>query len=187
MREEYWRALFWLLVVGSWSMGLIYERLTSLGEGLFLELGRVVSVPQPAELDLWWKPLAYFPLCALAAFILSQVFFGGGAAIFLFSRGVHDSLLISSLAASVQGLKFPGFGLSEFLPILLSLLILGVNLPLCMWAAHAGSQRSIYTLHRLRGKAVSPELGSKPFTTFLFISAASVAAGLVGALMLAHA
>jgi hypothetical protein len=61
---------------------------------LFIDLAQAVSVPKPAGLS-WWQTILYFTLTVLASFVLSQIFFGVGAAIFIFSRGVNDALLFN--------------------------------------------------------------------------------------------
>lgn len=186
MREEYWRAAFWLLVVGGWAFGFAYGRWLSFGRGFFLELCRAVRVPSPFELGAWWEPLAYFPLTVVAAFVLSQLFFGVGAVIFLFSRGVYDSVLITKLETLMKGWSFPELPMKEVWMVLLIILILAVNLPLCLWAAHMGTQRSVYMWYRLTGKPVKPESGMEPIINFLKILAASIAAGLAAALILSN-
>jgi hypothetical protein len=187
MREEYWRPVLWLLVVGSWTFGVAYGRWMGANRGFFLELSRAVSVPSPLELEAWWGPLAYFSLSVMAVFVLAQLLFSAGAVVFLFSRGVHDSILIAQLEANISGWSLPDLPMREVWMAVFIVLILAVNLPLCIWAAHMGTQRSIYTWHRLTGKFVRPESGVKPMTNFLLILAASIAAGLVASLILPYA
>jgi len=61
------------------------------GGGLLEDLGQAVGVP--SSFGRWWEPLAYFALSVAAIFVLSQVFFGGGAVIFTLARGVRDNLI----------------------------------------------------------------------------------------------
>ncbi|MCK4405882.1 MAG: hypothetical protein KAV43_05185 [Hadesarchaea archaeon] len=185
MRGEYWHAAFWLLVIGSWVLGVAYGRWGGDG-GFFVDLSQAVRVPSPLELSEWWQPLAYFTLTVLATFVLAQLFFGVGAAVFLFSRGVYDGKLIVLLEQTVGGWSFPNIPANEFWMVLFIVLILTVNLPLCLWAAHLGTRRATYMWYRLRGKPLKPEVGAGPMTTLLLILAASVAAGLVGAFLISY-
>ena len=179
MREDYWLAAFWLLIVGSWVLGVAYGRWGG-GGGLFIDLSQAVRVPSPFSLDSWWQPLVYFTLTALASFVLAQLFFGVGAAVFLFSRGVYDSFLIVELERTVRGWSFPNIPGNELWMVLFIVLILAVNLPICLWAAHLGLTRAMRMFYRLRGKPLKPELGAKPVVTLLILLAASIATGLVG-------
>jgi len=184
MREEYWQAFFWLLVVGSWVFGVAYGRWVGAGEGFFLELSKAVRVP--GEFGAWWEPLGYFILTTVAIYVLAQLFFGAGAALFLFARGFYDNTLIAGAEGIVRGWSFPNLPMNEVLTVLLIVLILAVNLPLCLWAAHMGTQRSIYVWHRLTGKPVKPEAGVRPMRDFLLILAASIVAGLVAAFIFSY-
>ena len=185
MRGEYWHAAFWLLVVGSWIFGVAFGRWGGGGE-FFVDLSQAVRVPSPLELGAWWQPLVYFAFTVLATFVLAQLFFGVGAAVFLFSRGVYDSLLITQLEQMVGGWSFLHIPANEFWVILFIVLILTVNLPLCLWAAHLGTRRAIRMWYRLRGRPLKPEVSAEPVPTLLLILAASVAAGLVGALVISY-
>lgn len=186
MREEYWRAFFWLLVIGSWAFGVAYGHWVGAGEGLFLELSKAVRVPNPVDLGAWWEPLVYFILTVVAIFVLAQLFFGAGAALFLFARGFYDSTLIIWIGETVRGWSFPDLPTHGVLMVLFVVLILVANLPLCLWAAHMGTQRSIYIWSRLTGKPVKPEAGIKPMRDFLLILAASIVAGLAAAFIFAY-
>jgi len=186
MREEYWQAAFWLLIVGSWVFGVAYGRWGG-GDGFFVAVSQAVRVPSPIELGAWWQPLVYFTLTVLATFVLAQLFFGIGAGIFLFSRGVHDSLLIAQLEGIVGAWSFPDIPVNEFWTILFIVLIFAVNLPLCLWAAHLGTGRAMHMWHRLTGKPVKSEVGTKLMSNFLLILAASVAVGLVASFILSYA
>ncbi len=187
MRERRWLAAFWLLVIGSWVLGVVYGRWMGGGSGLFADLGQAVSVTDPFLLDAWWQPLAYFVLTVISVFVLSQLFFGAGAAIFLFARGVCDSVLIAKLETTVGGWSLIDVPLDESFKVLVIGLILTVNLPLCLWTAHLGTQRSVYILQRLRGKPIKPEIGARPMSGFLLILAASVAVGLIAAFLFSYA
>jgi hypothetical protein len=183
MREEYWGAFFWLLVVGSWVFGVAYGRWVGTGGEIFLELSKAVRVPD--EFGAGWEPLAYFIFTTVAIFVLAQLFFGAGAALFLFARGFHDCTLIARAEDIVRRWSF-NLPINEFMRVLLIVLILAVNLPLCLWAAHMGTQRSIYVWHRLTGKPVKPEAGVRPIRDFLLILAASIVAGLVAAFIFSY-
>ena len=183
MREEYWHHAFWLLVIGSWVLGIAYGRWGG-GGGFFLDLSQAVSVPYPQ--GMWWQPLVYFVLTVIAAFVLSQLFFGAGAAIFLFSRGVYDSMLLGNLQLIVGGWTFPDIPPNQLWAVFFIVLILAVNLPLCLWAAHLGTQQATRMWYRLRGKPVKPGAGAEPLQTFLVILAASVVAGLIGSLAVSY-
>ena len=184
MRAEYWAPTFWLVVVGSWVFGVAYGYWV--GDGIFLELSKAVRVPSPSDLGVWWQPLFYFTLSALALFLLAQIFFGAGAVLSLFARGVYDSSLILAFEETVRGWSFPSIPIDEMFTVLFILLILAVNLPLCLWSAHLGTQRAVYTWYRLRGKPIKPGSGVFPISNLLLILAASLAAGLVGAFMLSY-
>jgi hypothetical protein len=206
MREEYLQALFWLFIVGGWVSGVVYAQWLGGGEGVFLDLGRAVSVPGPKELENyagadnsslngftevfslgdWWQPLVYFPLSLASIFLLSQLFFGAGAVFFLFTRGVWDCVLISGLVRYMQGPAFslPNLGAGEAFTALFVILILAVNLPLFFWTAHMGARRSIYVLNKLRRKPVKPESGSLPITRLMIFLAIALAAGLFGSFIL---
>ena len=185
MRERYWLAAFWVLVVGSWVLGVAYGRWIS-NQGFFLDLSQAVRVPDPAQFDVWWQPLAYFVFTVIAVFVLSQLFFGVGAAIFLFARGVYDSTLIAKLESIIRGWSFPDLPMNEICMVLLIALILAINLPLCLWSAQLGGQRSAYMLQRIRGKPVRPELGTEPFSQFLIILALSIIIGLTAAFLFSY-
>lgn len=184
MREDYWYAASWLLVVGSWVLGVAYGRWGGDGE-FFVDLSRAVRVPYPQ--NMWWQPLLYFVLTVLVTFVLAQLFFGVGAAVFLFSRGVYDSMLITQLERIAGGWSFPNIPANEFWMVLFIVLILAVNLPLCLWAAHLGTRRAMHVWYRLRGKPLKPGAGAGPMITLWLILAASVASGLVGSFILSYA
>ncbi len=185
MREDYWLAAFWLLIIGSWVLGFAYGRWGGAG-GLFVDLSQAVRVPSPLGLGAWWQPLVYFVLTVLTTFVLAQLFFGVGAAVFLFSRGVYDSFLISQLEQLAGGWSFPDIPANQFWMVLFIVLILAVNLPICLWAAHLGLMRAMRMFYRLRGKPLKPEVSTKPMVTLLILLAASVAAGLVGAFIISY-
>ena len=166
-------------------MGFAYGRWGD-GGGLFIDLSQAVRVPSPSELNAWWQPLVYFTFTILATFLLSQLFFGVGAGIFLFSRGVYDSLLIAELGQRVGSWKLLEIPVKEFLTVLFIVLILAVNLPICLWAAHLGLIRAMRMFYRLRGKPLRPEVGAKPVVTLLILLAASIATGLVGSFILTY-
>ena len=182
MRDEYWQASFWVLVVASWAFGFVYGRWAG-GGGFFSELGKAVSVP--LGFSAWWQPLAYFTLTIIAIFVLAQLFFGAGAAIFLFARGVGDSAVVFGLERIVQ--PFPNIPTHDAWMLVIGLLILAVNLPLCLWSAHLGTQRAVYMWRRLRGQPVRPESATKPIFNFLMVMAISIATGLAAAVAFSYA
>lgn len=186
MREEYWRASLLLLVVGSWVLGVAYGRWLGGADGFFIDLSQVVRVPSPLELDAWWQPFVYFTLTVVAFFVLSQLFFGVGAVVFLFARGVYDGTLMVKLEGMVRGWSWPNIPPDQLWLCVLFVLILAVNLPLCLWAAHMGTQRAVYMWYRITGKPVKPEIGMKPLSNFLLILAISIVAGLIAALVFSY-
>lgn len=183
MREDYWSATFWLVVVSSWVMGMAYGRWV--GNGFFIDLSQAVRVPSPTHLTDWWQPIAYFTLTVIATFVLAQLFFGVGSAVFLFSRGVHDSLLIAEVDRMVRGWSIQNIPAEEFMGTMFIVLILAVNLPICLWAAHLGLTRALRMFCRLRGKPLKPE-AQKQMATLLILLTASIVTGLVGSLILAY-
>ncbi len=146
MRGEYWYYAFWLLVIGSWVLGVAYGRWGGGGSGIFADLGQAVSVPSPANLS-WWQPILYFTLTVVPSFVLSQIFFGAGAAVFIFSRGVNDALLFNNIELMVGRWNLTSIPSGELWSVFFIILILTVNLPLCLWASHLGTQsRDYHTL-----------------------------------------
>ena len=141
--------------------------------------------PSPLEFSSWWQPLAYFTLTILAMFVLAQLFFGVGAAIFLFARGVSDSAVILALEAIVR--PFPNIPTHDAWMLVLGMLILAVNLPLCIWSAHMGTQRTVYMWRRLRGQPMKPETATKPIFNFLIVMAISIITGVVAAVAFSYA
>lgn len=186
MRGEYRHYAFWLLIIGSWVLGVVYGRWGGGGFGIFADLGQAVSVPSPTLLS-WWQPLLYFVLTVVAAFVLSQIFFGAGAAIFLFSRGVCDVLLFNNLELMVGRWTLPSIPSNELWSVFFIMLVLTVNLPLCLWAAHLGTQRATRMLYRLKGRPLKPEIGSGTILNLLLVLTASLVAGLVAAFALSYA
>jgi hypothetical protein len=182
MREEYINYSLWLLIIGSWVFGMAYGRWLGGDKGVFAELGQALSIPKPVDLS-WWHPLLYFPLTIVAAFMLSQLFFGGGAAVFMFSRGVCDSALFLSLENTMRGI-LPAASAAEIWIVFFIIVVLTVNLPLCLWAAHLGTRRSFRTFCRLRGKPLKPEAGL--ISGLLMIVSISLVVGLIGSLALSY-
>jgi len=202
MRGEYWYYAFWLLIIGSWVLGVAYGRWGGGSSGVFADLGKAVSVPTPvientaadnvggagqavslsATMSLW-QPILYFTLTVVASFVLSQIFFGAGAAVFIFSRGVNDALLFSNIESMVGRSNLTSI---PFWPILFIILVLTVNLPLCLWAAHLGTQRATQMLYRLRGKPIKPEGGIKPTSGMFITLAVSLVVGLIATLALSY-
>jgi len=155
------------------------------GGEFFSELGKAVSIPSPFEISSWWQLLAYFTLTILAMFVLAQLFFGVGAAIFLFARGVSDSAVVFALEVIVR--KFPFIPTYDAWMLVLGMLILAVNLPLCIWSAHMGAQRAVYMWRRLRGQPIKPETAVEPIFNFLIVMAISIVTGIVAAVAFSYA
>lgn len=185
MREEYWHAAFWLLVIGSWVLGVAYGRWGG-GNSLFIDLSQAVRVPSPIELNAWWQPLVYFSLTAPAIFVLAQLFFGVGAVVFLFSRGVYDSMLVLQVEQIMRNESLLTIPANQLCVILFIALIFVVNLPLCLWSAQLGTKQVRRMWHRLRGKPLKLEAGDQPMSNLLMILAALIAAGLLEAFIFAY-
>jgi len=184
MRGEYWYYIFWLVVVGSWVFGVAYGRWGN-GSGIFAELGQAVSIPSPEQLS-WWQPLPYFALTIITTFILSQIFFGAGAILFLFCRGVQDALLISKLEIIIGRWTLTSIPPNELWTIFFILLVLTVNLPLCLWSAHLGTQRAVQVFYRIRGKPLRRMSDIRPIPNMLLAVAASLATGLIATFVLSY-
>lgn len=185
LRSEQIKAILWLVIIGSWVLGVVAARWAGV-DGGFLELSKAVRVPNPSRMGLWWEVIAYFTLTTVSAFVLSHIFFGIGGGIFLFARGVYDNTLLVYLETTISGWSILSIPISEILRVLIVILILTVNLPLCLWSGQLGIQRSIYTLDRLRGKPVNPEFGSEPLTKLLVIVSASLVTGFIAAVVFSH-
>lgn len=185
MRQEYLHYAFWLLIIGSWVLGITYGRWGGGNPGVFTDIGETVSIPRPDQLT-WWHPLVYFTLTVIATFVLSQLFFGAGAAVFLFARGVYDGGLILNLEAMLSQ-PLTSISSVELWTIFFIMLVLTVNLPLCLWAAHLGTQRATRMWHRLRGKPVKPAPGGGPIPGLLMALTASLLVGMVGTFAIAYA
>ncbi len=185
MREEYWHYVFWLVVVGSWVFGFAYGKWGDGYGGIFSDLGQAVSVPHPAQLDIW-QPILYLTLTVVASFVLSQLFFGVGAAVFLFARGVSDSGLVTSLESMVSSWRLTAVPTGELWTVLFIMLVLAVNMPLCLWAAQLGTQRSRRMLYRLRGKPIKPGVNTEPISNILIIITVSLAVGLLATFAVAN-
>ncbi|MEM3402782.1 MAG: hypothetical protein QW179_03625 [Candidatus Hadarchaeales archaeon] len=184
MRDEYLEYSIWLLIIGSWVAGMVYGKWGGGAGSIFSEVGQAVGIPPPVQLA-WWQPLLYFPLTVLAAFILSQLFFGGGAVLFIFSRGVSDSLLLKNLENLLASWDILSLQAATVWAIFFIILVLAVNLPLCLWASHLGAKRSFRMLQRLRGNPLRPESGI--LTGILLLMAVSLVAGLIGTFALSYA
>lgn len=185
MREEYWHYGFWLVVVASWVLGFVYGKWSGNEGGIFSDIGQAISVPHPSQLELW-QPILYLTLTVVASFVLSQLFFGVGAAVFLFARGISDSRLVTSLETMVTNWKLTSVPPSEIWTALFIMLILVVNMPLCLWAAQLGTRRSRQMLYRLRGKPTKPETNAEPISNILIIITVSLAVGLLATFAVAN-
>ncbi len=176
------KSFLWLLIVGSWVFGVLFYRWIGRYDLIF-EIGAAVSIFNPLNFGAWWEIIAYFTLSTVSVFIFSHILFGAGGAIFMFARGMHDGLLIGYVEGTIGGWSISSINMSEVATVLIVLIVLSVNLPLCLWAGQLGSQRSVYALYRLRNKPVRPGFGSEPITNLLIIVAASLLFGLIAALL----
>jgi len=182
MREEYWYHALWLVVVGSWVFGVVYGKWGGGYGGFFSDLGKAISIPLPSQLELW-QPVVYFTLTVVAAFVLSQLFFGIGAVVFLFARGVVDSGLITNMEVIISNWKLISISPVEIWTIFFVMLVLAVNMPMCLWAAQIGTQRAIRMLYRLRGK---PLVKFETISNLFMIVAVSLVVGLFATFAIAH-
>jgi len=185
MREEYWHYVFWLVVVGSWVFGFAYGKWGGGYGGFFSDLSKAVGVPQPSQLEIW-QPILYLTLTVIASFVLSQLFFGVGAAIFLFARGVSDSGLVTSLEIMVSNWNLISVPTAEIWAVFFMMLVLVVNTPLCLWAAQLGTQRARRMLYRLRGKPIKPDIHTEAISNILIIITVSLAIGLLATFAIAN-
>ncbi|MEM1689868.1 MAG: hypothetical protein QXU01_01405 [Candidatus Hadarchaeales archaeon] len=151
MREETKKQLVWLFVIAFWTLGFFFSRWSN-PPAFAKEIGRSISVPLSGDA---WLPLVYFPLTVVASFVLAQLFFGGGI-IFMFFRGVWDSTVFSRLEAIVAETNLISIQYGQLWTMFYYLMILGCNLPLCLWAAQLGASQSLKVLERLQGKLVRP-------------------------------
>lgn len=151
MRDETKKQLIWLFVILAWTLGFFLSRWGNPPD-FAEEIGRSISVPLSGEA---WIPLVYFPLTVVASFVLAQLFFGGGI-VFMFFRGVWDSTVLSRLEAVVAEINLLSIQHGQLWTTFYYLMILGCNLPLCLWAAQLGAFQSIKVLERLQGKLVKP-------------------------------
>ncbi len=185
MREDYRYYTFWLVIISGWVFGMVYGKWGGGYGSFFSELGQAISVPRPGQIELW-QPIVYFTLTVVAAFVLSQIFFGVGAFVFLFARGVADSGLIGDMEIMVSNWKLASIQPVDLWAIFFITLVLAVNLPLCMWAAHLGTMRSTRILYRLRGKPIKPMASSESISNLILIIAVSLAVGLIATLALSY-
>jgi hypothetical protein len=185
MREQYTYYAIWLLIIGGWVFGMVYGKWGGGTTSAFAELGQAVSVPNPTNLA-WWHALIYFPLTVIAAFVLSQIFFGVGAAVFLFARGVVDSSLLITMEVMISRWNIFSIPGGELWHVFFIMLVLTVNLPLTIWAAHLGTQRSTQVLSRLRGKPTKPGSGASPFSNLVLCVTVSLVVGLIASFALAY-
>lgn len=179
------KSIFWLIVVSSWVLGFAFGRWIGINESL-MELSKAVRVANPLYLDVWWKILAYFTLSTIAVFALSHILFGIGAGIFLFARGMYDTTLVAYLESTIGGWTISNIPMSEVYVSIIIILILGINLPLCLWSSQLGIQRSVYTLYRLRNEPINPKFGSEPLSNLAIILSISLVTGLVSTLVFSH-
>jgi hypothetical protein len=93
---------------------------------------------------------------------------------------VSDSAVILVLEDIVR--KFPNIPTPDAW-----MLILAMNLPLCIWSAHLGTQRTVYMWRRLRGQPMKPETAMKPIFNFLIVMAISIVTGIVVAVAFSYA
>ncbi len=120
----------------------------------------------------------------VAAFVLSQLFFGAGASIFMFARGVGDSVILLNLEAIMKNFNVFNVSTPQVWSIFFIILVFAVNLPLCIWASHLGTRRSARMFQRLRGKPLQPESGI--VSGLLTLVAVSLVIGFFGALAISY-
>ncbi|MEM2878845.1 MAG: hypothetical protein QXG10_04820 [Candidatus Hadarchaeales archaeon] len=181
MRAEYWPHIFWLIITGSWALGFLSGMVGV--QGIFSEIGKAVSVPSP-DVVAWWQAIPYFVLTVIAIFMLSQIFFGAGSALFSFCRGINDYIILRWAISTAGGMDIFGVTWSQLGCLFFVALVLTVNLPLLLWAAHLGSESSMKAFHRLRGKPWRDWSSRKPLSNLLIVLCASVAAGLAASFSL---
>ncbi len=179
------KSLFWLIVAGSWITGFVFYRWVGSSQ-ILISLSSVVRVTNPVMLSNWWQFIAYFTLSTVSVFALSHILFGVGSSIFLFARGMYDGLLFGFVEETINEWNVMNVSFSELNPLLIIILIFGINLPLTLWAGELGVQRSVYTLNRLRGKPMNPEFGSEPLSNLLIIVAISLFTGLAAAVVFSY-
>lgn len=153
MREETIRQLLWLVVISCWAAGFVLSMWGRL-PGFFTEIGRAIGPPQ-AEPGAAWRPLVYFPLTLVASFVLAQLFFGGGV-FFTFFRGAWDVAVLRELEAIMRDIDPLSVQQGQIWTVFYYLVVLGCNVPLCLWASQLGALHSVRTLQRLRGRLVRP-------------------------------
>lgn len=173
----------WLAVVGCWVFGFVIGRWHDTYP-FFMEISKAVRVPDPSAINTWWNVIAYFALSTVSLFVLSHILFGVGGGFFLFSRGMYDSVLFGIVERKVSNWSISDFSLQDTQNIFVISTVLVVNLPLCLWASQLGMQRSFYTLNRIRGEPINPELGSEPISDLLRIIAAALVTGLLVSILL---
>lgn len=186
LRAEKIKPALWLFVLVSWILGFTYGRWVGTSESV-LELSKIVRVTLPTDMSIWWEVLIYFALSTVSVFVLSHILFGIGGAVFLFARGMYDSSLIAYMETTVGGWSFMNLPGSEISMVTITTLIVAVNLPLCLWSGQLGTQRSIYTLYRLRDEPVNPDFGTEPFSKLPIIISISLIAGLVATVLFPYA
>jgi hypothetical protein len=172
------------VLISAWIAGFSLGRWGAGVETPLFEFGSALGVPKP-DGPGWWAPLIYFPLTVIAAFVVSELFFGAVAPVFIFSRGLWDSTILSALEHTLRGLDITSITGGQVWTIFYYILIFVGNLPLCVWASHLGVVRSLRTLQRLQGKPLRPETGLA--SSLLALIAVASVLGLLGALALSYA
>lgn len=179
------KPIFWLAVISSWTLGVVTSRWIGIDNSL-IELSKAVRVTNPLHLKIWWELLAAFVLSTVSIFVLSHILLGIGGTIFFFARGLYDSSLIAYIESTITSWSITTIPMSEVWPVLITIFILTINLPLCLWAGKLGTQRSVYILYRLRGKPINPDFGSKPLSELLKIVSVSLIAGLAATILFSY-
>lgn len=185
MKSDRLKSLMWLAVIGSWAFGFVVGRWYD-SIPFIMEISKAVRVPNPTDLNAWWSIIGYFTFSAVSFFVLSHILFGVGGALFLFARGMYDSVIFALIERSVSEFSISSFSLLEIREVFIVSTVLFVNLPLCLWSSQLGMQRSFYTLDRLRGEPVNPKFGSEPISDLLKIITVSLVTGLALAVLLSY-
>lgn len=185
LRSDRLKSFFWLIVIVSWVTGFIVSRWIGSNE-FIISLSRVVRITNPIDMNNWWQLFAYFTLSPVSVFVLSHILFGVGSFVFLFARGLYDSLLFTYVEKTVSGWALTNVPYSELGSVLIVVLIFGINLPLLLWAGQLGMQRSVYTLNRLRSEPMDPDFGSEPFSKLFIIVGLSLVTGLIAAVVFSY-
>jgi hypothetical protein len=90
------------------------------------------------------------------------------------------------MEAMISGWNIFSIPGGELWNVFFIMLVLTVNLPLTIWAAQLGTQRSTQVLSRLRGKPTKPGSGTSPFSNLVLCVTVSLVIGLIASFALAY-